>query len=159
MSVNVFANLRCWKSLKSSISSEIIPQRSETSLILAVTASLYSTQQPSFKNRRASRQVPEWFNSRALRCFLQVSDTGGKSIDSYRIDQVIEAGVCRRLVELLPHESAEIQVLALRIVGRIISSGNDKHQKQVRGACNAGSIPLVPWMCTLPAYFYACPQK
>lgn len=80
-----------------------------------------------------------------VRCSPQANDTVGKGIKSYRIDQVIETGVCRRLVELLQHESAEVQVLALRIVDHIVS-GNDK-QKQVRRACNG-------WICTLPAYLH-----
>lgn len=44
--------------------------------------------------------------------------------------QVIEAGVCRRLVELLLHQSPAVLVPALRTVGNIVT-GNDM-QTQVR---------------------------
>ena len=52
--------------------------------------------------------------------------------DNERIDKVIEAGVCRRLVELLLHTSPAVLVPALRTVGNIVT-GNDI-QTQVKGA-------------------------
>lgn len=86
------------------------------------------------------------------RCLPQVSDTDGEVIEPYRIDQVIEAGVCGRLVELLLHESGEVRLPAVRIVGHIVS-GNDR-QKQVRGARNgwaflASSGVILPCMYTM----------
>lgn len=41
-----------------------------------------------------------------------------------RIQQIIDAGVCRRVVELLLHHSPSVQVPALRSVGNIVT-GND----------------------------------
>ena len=38
-----------------------------------------------------------------------------------KIQAVIEAGVCRRLVELLMHESPRVQTPALRAVGNIVT--------------------------------------
>eukprot|EP00199_Chlamydomonas_sp_CCMP681_P000137 CAMPEP_0119102220 /NCGR_PEP_ID=MMETSP1180-20130426/1038_1 /TAXON_ID=3052 ORGANISM="Chlamydomonas cf sp, Strain CCMP681" /NCGR_SAMPLE_ID=MMETSP1180 /ASSEMBLY_ACC=CAM_ASM_000741 /LENGTH=543 /DNA_ID=CAMNT_0007086467 /DNA_START=102 /DNA_END=1733 /DNA_ORIENTATION=+ len=55
--------------------------------------------------------------------------------DNDRIDKVIEAGVCRRLVELLMHHSAAVLVPALRTVGNIVT-GNDL-QTQVVINCGA----------------------
>uniref|UniRef100_A0A7S3RB89 Importin subunit alpha n=1 Tax=Dunaliella tertiolecta TaxID=3047 RepID=A0A7S3RB89_DUNTE len=55
--------------------------------------------------------------------------------DNERIDRVIEAGVCRRLVELLMHPAAAVLVPALRTVGNIVT-GNDM-QTQVIINCNA----------------------
>ena len=47
-----------------------------------------------------------------------------------KIQAVIEAGVCRRLVELLGHHSPAVQTPALRTVGNIVS-GNDKQTQCV----------------------------
>lgn len=55
--------------------------------------------------------------------------------DNDRIDKVIEAGVCRRLVELLLHQSPSVLVPALRTVGNIVT-GNDM-QTQVVINCGA----------------------
>eukprot|EP00882_Tetradesmus_deserticola_P007499 GHRQ01007898.1.p1 GENE.GHRQ01007898.1~~GHRQ01007898.1.p1 ORF type:complete len:339 (+),score=189.45 GHRQ01007898.1:207-1223(+) len=55
--------------------------------------------------------------------------------DNDRIDKVIEAGVCRRLVELLLHTSPAVLVPALRTVGNIVT-GNDM-QTQVVINCGA----------------------
>uniref|UniRef100_A0A383WFD2 Importin subunit alpha n=2 Tax=Tetradesmus obliquus TaxID=3088 RepID=A0A383WFD2_TETOB len=55
--------------------------------------------------------------------------------DNDRIDKVIEAGVCRRLVELLLHSSPAVLVPALRTVGNIVT-GNDM-QTQVVINCGA----------------------
>ncbi|KAI8473408.1 MAG: importin alpha [Monoraphidium minutum] len=55
--------------------------------------------------------------------------------DNDRIDKVIEAGVCRRLVELLLHHSPAVLVPALRTVGNIVT-GNDM-QTQVIINCGA----------------------
>lgn len=55
--------------------------------------------------------------------------------DNDRIDKVIEAGVVRRLTELLMHPSAAVLVPALRTVGNIVT-GNDL-QTQVVINCGA----------------------
>lgn len=77
----------------------------------------------------------------------QVIGTGGEGIDSYHIDQVIEASVGRPLVELLLHQVPRMQWLALHIVVNIIS-GSNKQTQQVRGAssgqasyCLCSSMP------------------
>lgn len=50
-----------------------------------------------------------------------------------RIQAVIEAGVCRRLVELLIHPSTQVQTPALRTVGNIVTG--DDRQTQVAFLC------------------------
>merc|ERR1719382_1234063 len=54
-----------------------------------------------------------------------------------RITAVIQAGVCRRLVELLLHSSALVQTPALRAVGNIVTG--DHHQTQV--ILQSGALP------------------
>lgn len=48
-----------------------------------------------------------------------------------KIQAVIEAGVCQRLVELLIHTSPAVQTPALRTVGNIVTG--DDLQTQVQG--------------------------
>eukprot|EP01024_Parvocaulis_polyphysoides_P068105 TRINITY_DN8252_c0_g4_i2.p1 TRINITY_DN8252_c0_g4~~TRINITY_DN8252_c0_g4_i2.p1 ORF type:complete len:601 (-),score=72.78 TRINITY_DN8252_c0_g4_i2:293-1936(-) len=52
-----------------------------------------------------------------------------------RIQEVIQSGVCRRLVELLMHNSPQVLVPALRTVGNIVTG--DDHQTQVVINCGA----------------------
>lgn len=59
--------------------------------------------------------------------------------DNDRIDKVIEAGVCRRLVELLLHPSPAVLVPALRTVGNIVT-GNDL---QTQVVINCGALPCL----------------
>ncbi|MEW5301142.1 MAG: hypothetical protein WDW36_004021 [Sanguina aurantia] len=59
--------------------------------------------------------------------------------DNERIDKVIEAGVSRRLVELLMHPSAAVLVPALRTVGNIVT-GNDM---QTQVIINCGALPCL----------------
>mmetsp|Transcript_34390 Transcript_34390/g.102154 ORF Transcript_34390/g.102154 Transcript_34390/m.102154 type:complete len:541 (+) Transcript_34390:61-1683(+) len=54
-----------------------------------------------------------------------------------RITAVIQAGVCRRLVELLLHSSPLVQTPALRAVGNIVTG--DDHQTQV--ILQSGALP------------------
>lgn len=54
-----------------------------------------------------------------------------------KIQAVIEAGVCQRLVELLIHTSPAVQTPALRTVGNIVTG--DDLQTQVRDPCG--------WLC------------
>merc|ERR1719284_137269 len=54
-----------------------------------------------------------------------------------RIAAVIQAGVCRRLVELLTHTSPLVQTPALRAVGNIVTG--DDHQTQV--ILQSGALP------------------
>mmetsp|Transcript_57276 Transcript_57276/g.161772 ORF Transcript_57276/g.161772 Transcript_57276/m.161772 type:complete len:544 (-) Transcript_57276:155-1786(-) len=54
-----------------------------------------------------------------------------------RITAVIQAGVCRRLVELLMHPSPLVQTPALRAVGNIVTG--DDHQTQV--VLQSGALP------------------
>eukprot|EP00933_Yihiella_yeosuensis_P045588 TRINITY_DN40995_c0_g1_i1.p1 TRINITY_DN40995_c0_g1~~TRINITY_DN40995_c0_g1_i1.p1 ORF type:complete len:528 (-),score=138.13 TRINITY_DN40995_c0_g1_i1:101-1492(-) len=54
-----------------------------------------------------------------------------------RITAVIQAGVCRRLVELLLHTSPLVQTPALRAVGNIVTG--DDHQTQV--VLQSGALP------------------
>lgn len=49
-----------------------------------------------------------------------------------KIQAVVEAGICRRLVELLLHPSASVQTPALRTVGNIVTG--DDLQTQVRNS-------------------------
>merc|ERR1712190_172423 len=56
-----------------------------------------------------------------------------------RITAVIQAGVCRRLVELLMHTSPLVQTPALRAVGNIVTG--DDHQTQVILQC--GALPAL----------------
>ncbi|KIY92292.1 Importin subunit alpha-1 [Monoraphidium neglectum] len=64
--------------------------------------------------------------------------------DNDRIDKVIEAGVCRRLVELLMHHSAAVLVPALRTVGNIVT-GNDM---QTQVVVNCGALPCLLQLLT-----------
>mmetsp|Transcript_588 Transcript_588/g.1321 ORF Transcript_588/g.1321 Transcript_588/m.1321 type:complete len:546 (-) Transcript_588:4676-6313(-) len=59
--------------------------------------------------------------------------------DNDRIDKVIEAGVCRRLVELLLHPAPAVLVPALRTVGNIVT-GNDM---QTQVIINCGALPCL----------------
>ena len=52
-----------------------------------------------------------------------------------KIQGVIEAGVCRRLVEMLMHQSPSVQTPALRTVGNIVTG--DDLQTQIILNCNA----------------------
>eukprot|EP00812_Abedinium_dasypus_P007383 NODE_193_length_1836_cov_793.094891.p1 GENE.NODE_193_length_1836_cov_793.094891~~NODE_193_length_1836_cov_793.094891.p1 ORF type:complete len:366 (+),score=108.76 NODE_193_length_1836_cov_793.094891:566-1663(+) len=54
-----------------------------------------------------------------------------------RISAVIQAGVCRRIVELLLHTSPLVQTPALRTVGNIVTG--DDHQTQV--ILQSGALP------------------
>ncbi len=56
--------------------------------------------------------------------------------DNDRIDRVIEANVCRRLVELLMHPSPSVLVPALRTAGNIVT-GNDM---QTQCIINCGAL-------------------
>jgi len=56
-----------------------------------------------------------------------------------KIQAVIEAGVCNRLVELLMHTSASVQTPALRTVGNIVTG--DDHQTQA--IINASALPCI----------------
>lgn len=66
--------------------------------------------------------------------------------DNDRIDKVIEAGVCRRLVELLLHNSPAVLVPALRTVGNIVT-GNDI---QTQVIINCGALPCLLSLLTTP---------
>lgn len=66
--------------------------------------------------------------------------------DNDRIDKVIEAGVCRRLVELLLHTSPAVLVPALRTVGNIVT-GNDM---QTQVIINCGALPCLLTLLTTP---------
>ncbi|KAG1669496.1 hypothetical protein FOA52_015663 [Chlamydomonas sp. UWO 241] len=59
--------------------------------------------------------------------------------DNDRIDKVIEAGVCQRLVELLMHPSPAVLVPALRTAGNIVT-GNDM---QTQVIINCGALPCL----------------
>lgn len=60
--------------------------------------------------------------------------------DNNKIEKVIQAGVCRRLVELLMHHTAGVLVPALRTVGNIVTG--DDAQTQVIINCGALSCLL-----------------
>lgn len=64
--------------------------------------------------------------------------------DNDRIDKVIESGVCRRLVELLLHNSPAVLVPALRTVGNIVT-GNDM---QTQVIINCGSLTCLLQLLT-----------
>jgi hypothetical protein len=53
-----------------------------------------------------------------------------------KLQAVVEAGVCRRVVELLMHPTAAVQTPALRIAGNIVTG--DDLQTQV--IINAGAL-------------------
>eukprot|EP00948_MAST-09A_sp_MAST-9A-sp1_P002114 g2114.t1 len=57
-----------------------------------------------------------------------------------KIQAVIEAGVCRRLVELLNHSSLSVQTPALRTVGNIVTGDDDQTQTILN--CNVLSCLL-----------------
>uniref|UniRef100_A0A7R9VPI5 Importin subunit alpha n=1 Tax=Chlamydomonas euryale TaxID=1486919 RepID=A0A7R9VPI5_9CHLO len=59
--------------------------------------------------------------------------------DNDRIDKVIEANVCTRLVELLMHPSPAVLVPALRTAGNIVT-GNDT---QTQVIINSGALPCL----------------
>ncbi|CAK0794467.1 unnamed protein product, partial [Prorocentrum cordatum] len=61
-----------------------------------------------------------------------------------RIQAVIQAGVCPRLVELLQHASPLVQTPALRAVGNIATG--DDHQTQV--VLQAGTLPKLSGLLT-----------
>ena len=54
-----------------------------------------------------------------------------------KIQAVIEAGVCRKMVELLRHPSPSVQTPALRTVGNIVA-GNET---QTQTVIDAGAVP------------------
>ncbi|CEG35425.1 importin alpha-2 subunit [Plasmopara halstedii] len=56
-----------------------------------------------------------------------------------KIQAVIEAGVCRRIVELLMHHSASVQTPALRTIGNIVT-GNDL---QTQVIINLNALPCL----------------
>ncbi|GAB4816813.1 hypothetical protein N2152v2_003859 [Parachlorella kessleri] len=56
-----------------------------------------------------------------------------------KIQEVIQAGVCRRLVELLLHQSPSVLVPALRTVGNIVT-GDDQ---QTQTIINCGALPCL----------------
>lgn len=62
------------------------------------------------------------------------------------IDKVIEAGVSRRLVELLLSPSAAVLVPALRTVGNIVT-GNDM---QTQIIINCGALPCLMQLLSQP---------
>ena len=49
-----------------------------------------------------------------------------------KIGAVIEAGVCKRLVELLMHTSASVLIPALRTVGNIVTGDDVQTQARAR---------------------------
>merc|ERR1711916_286305 len=63
-----------------------------------------------------------------------------------RIQQVIDAGVCRRVVELLTHHAASVQVPALRTVGNIVT-GNDV---QTQCVLNCAVLPCLLYLLGSP---------
>merc|ERR1719215_877144 len=63
---------------------------------------------------------------------------------SERITEVIKAGVCRRLVELLSHGSPLVQTPALRTVGNIVTG--DNHQTQA--ILQSGALPSLQKLLT-----------
>lgn len=56
-----------------------------------------------------------------------------------RIQRIIDANVCNRLVELLNHPSVSIQVPALRTIGNIVT-GDDQ---QTQAVIDAGALPAL----------------
>ena len=64
-----------------------------------------------------------------------------------KIQEVINSGVCRRLVELLMHQSASVLVPALRTVGNIVTG--DDEQTQV--ILNCGALPCLHNLLTTSA--------
>eukprot|EP01097_Dermamoeba_algensis_P003276 TRINITY_DN2309_c0_g1_i1.p1 TRINITY_DN2309_c0_g1~~TRINITY_DN2309_c0_g1_i1.p1 ORF type:complete len:531 (-),score=137.66 TRINITY_DN2309_c0_g1_i1:599-2158(-) len=63
-----------------------------------------------------------------------------------KIQAVIEAGVCRRLVELLFHSSFSVQTPALRTVGNIVTG--DDLQTQI--IINVGALPCLAQLLSSP---------
>ena len=63
-----------------------------------------------------------------------------------KIQAVIEAGVCRRLVELLAHASPKVQTPALRAVGNLVTG--DDLQTQV--VLNFGVLPKLLALLSSP---------
>jgi importin subunit alpha-1 len=63
-----------------------------------------------------------------------------------KIQAVIESGVCRRLVDLLKHESSAVQTPALRTVGNIVTG--DDLQTQV--VITSGALPALLHLLSSP---------
>ena len=63
-----------------------------------------------------------------------------------KIQSVIESGVCRRLVELLQHQSASVQTPALRTVGNIVTG--DDLQTQI--IINFSPLPCLKKLLSSP---------
>jgi len=63
-----------------------------------------------------------------------------------RIQKVIEAGVCRRLVELLSHQSFSVVTPALRTVGNIVTG--DDMQTQI--IINSSALPRLGALLVSP---------
>lgn len=59
----------------------------------------------------------------------------GQHEEEERIQRIIEAGVCRRLVELLSHQSFSVVIPVLRTVGNIVTG--DNMQTQIIINCHA----------------------
>jgi importin subunit alpha-6/7 len=66
--------------------------------------------------------------------------------DNQRIQLVIDHGFCNRVVELLSHPSASVQVPALRTVGNIVTG--DDRQTQVLVDLNV--LPAFEWLLESP---------
>ena len=66
---------------------------------------------------------------------------------SEKIQAVIEANVCPRLIELLKHKSSTVQKPALRTVGNIMNSGQVQHRL----------LPMVSQMLSLYTVHHSLP--
>lgn len=63
-----------------------------------------------------------------------------------KIQAVIEAGVCKRIVDLLKHPSTAVQVPALRVVGNIVT-GDDSQTQLI---LNLGALPSLLALMSSP---------
>ncbi|OZJ02743.1 hypothetical protein BZG36_04667 [Bifiguratus adelaidae] len=77
----------------------------------------------------------------ACQCLVDIS-----SGDETHIQQVVKAGVCRRITELLDHQSTCVRDTALKVVGNI-ASGNDN---QTQMLINSGVLAYLKQMLTVP---------